>query len=63
MASYTNQPKNTTVIVNQPITALTAWGSSSITWADAGIGWGDLKNTPFTKQTKNTSVMVNQVKN
>ena len=63
MATYTNQTKNTTVLTNQQFTNLTAWASPSITWANAGIGWGDLKVVVFANQTKNTSVMANQTKN
>jgi hypothetical protein len=63
MATYTNQTKNTTTLTNQDFSNLTAWASSSITWANAGIGWGDLKVVVYTKQTKNVSVLTNQTKN
>ena len=63
MATFTNQTKNTTVITNQQFTNITAWASASITWANAGIGWGDLKATVYAKQSKNTSTLTNQVKN
>ena len=63
MATYTNQTKNTTVLTNQQFTNLTAWASASITWANVGIGWGDLKAVVYTKQNKNTSVLTNQNKN
>lgn len=63
MATFTNQTKNTTVITNQQISNLTSWASASITWANVGVGWGELKATVYAKQTKNTSVLTNQTKN
>lgn len=63
MAPFTNQTKNVSTQANQNFSGLTAWASSLITWANAGLGWASLKSTAYVNGTKNTSTLTNQTKN
>lgn len=63
MAIFTNQTKSNSALTNGAFGNITQWSSSMITWADPVIGWASLKGDGYVNQTKNTSVISNQVKN
>lgn len=63
MATFVNRTKTTSVQTNQPFAGLTQWAKDNILWADTLVGWGNLRSTGYLNKTKNTSTVVNQIKN
>ncbi len=63
MATWTNATKSATTMTNEGFSNLTEWASSTILWADAGIGWANLKADVYSNQSKNATTFTNVTKN